>query len=155
MSKRAEKVSHLLGRRTSEGTTTVACAVAMPLIVLIFAVGADYAKVAHFRSGVQHAANVASSATAEAVARQRDVANDSDALADEVADSVFLGQAPRGAGTPTVAVKSAATAVTANVGYAGLAPSNFGSAFGYDEVSVDASFTSLARLADYRSPVSR
>jgi hypothetical protein len=45
--------------------------------------------------------------------------------------------------------------VAATVGYAGLAPSNFGSAFGYDEVSVDASSTSLARVADYRSTVSR
>jgi Flp pilus assembly protein TadG len=155
MFKRAERFSRLVGRRSSEGGATVACAVAMPLLVLALAVGADYAKVSHFRSGVQVAANAASDATAETVARQRDIANDSDALADQVADFVFIGQAPRGAGTPTVAVKSAAAAVTANVGYAGLAPSNFGSAFGYDEVSVDASSTSLARVADTRAAVSR
>jgi Flp pilus assembly protein TadG len=151
----AERFSRLLGRRHSEGGATVACAVATPLMVLALAVGADYAKVSHFRSRVQVAADAASAATAETVARQRDLANDSDALADQVADFVFIGQAPRGAGTPTVAVKSAATAVTATVGYAGLAPSNFGSAFGYDEVHVGASSTSLARVADYRSTVAR
>jgi Flp pilus assembly protein TadG len=155
MFRRAEKFSRLFGGRNSEGGATVACAVAMPLLVLALAVGADYAKVSHFRSRVQVAAEAASLATAETVARQRDIANNSDALADQVADFVFIGQAPRGAGTPTVAVKSAAAAVTANVGYAGLAPSNFGSAFGYDDVSVEASSTSLARVADTRSTVSR
>jgi Flp pilus assembly protein TadG len=155
MFRRAERLSRLLVRRNSEGGATVACAVAMPLMVLALAVGADYAKVAHFKSRVQVAADAASVATAETVSRQRDIANDSDALADQVADFVFIGQAPLGAGTPTVAVKSAATAVTANVGYAGLAPSNFGSAFGYDEFSVDASSTSLGRVADTRSTVSR
>jgi Flp pilus assembly protein TadG len=155
MFRRAERSSRLLGRRNSEGGSIVACAVAMPLLVLALAVSADYAQVSHFRNRIQVAANAASLATAETVARQRDLAIDSDALADHVADFVFVGQAPQGAGTPTVAVKSAATAVTANVGYAGLAPSNFGSAFGYDEVSVDASSTSLARLADYHPTVSR
>jgi Flp pilus assembly protein TadG len=155
MFRRAERSSRLFGRRRSEGGATVALAVATPLMVLVLAVGADYAKVSHFKSRVQVAADAASVATAETVARQRDIANDSDALADQVADFVFIGQAPRGAGAPTVAVKSAAAAVTANVGYAGLAPSNFGSAFGYDKVSVDASSTSLARLADYRPTVSR
>ena len=151
MVRRAESVSRLLGRRNTEGGVTVAWAAAMPLMVLALAVGADYANVSHFKSRVQVAADAASVATAEMVARQRDVAKDSDALADQVADFVFVGQAPRGAGSPTVAVKSAATAVTANVGYAGLAPSNFGAAFGYDEVSVEASSTSLARVADSRS----
>jgi Flp pilus assembly protein TadG len=154
MFRRAERFSRLLGRRNSDGGATVACAVAMPLLVLALAVSADYAKVSHFKSRVQAAAEAASVATAETIARQRDLSN-SDTLADQVADFVFVGQAPRGAGTPTVAVKSAATAVTASVGYAGLAPSNFGSAFGYDAVSVDASSTSLARVADYRSTVSR
>jgi uncharacterized membrane protein len=151
---RAERFSRLLGRRY-EGGATVACAVAAPLLVLAVSVGADYAKVSHFRSRIQVAADVASVATAETVARQRDIANDSDALADQVADFVFVGQAPRGAGMPTVAVKSAPTAVTAAVGYAGLAPSNFGSALGYDEVRVGASSTSFPRVADYRSTVSR
>ena len=127
----------------------------MPLLVLALAVSTDYAKVSQFKGRIQVAADAASVATAETVARQRDLANDSEGLADQVADFVFVGQAPRGAGTPTVAVKSAAAAVTANVGYAGLAPSNFGSAFGYDQVSVDASSTSLARVADYRTMVSR
>ena len=56
-----------------------------------------------------------------------------------MADVVFLDHAPRGAGTPTVALKSTVAAVTATVGYAGLAPSNFGSVLGYDAVSADAS----------------
>jgi Flp pilus assembly protein TadG len=108
MFRRAERISRLLVRRNSEGGATVACAVAMPLMVLALAVGADYAKVAHFKSRVQVATDAASVATAETVARQRDIANDSDALADQVADFVFGGQAPLGAGAPTVAVKSAA-----------------------------------------------
>jgi hypothetical protein len=127
----------------------------MPLAVLALAVAADYAKVSHFRARVQLAADAASVAAAEAIARQPDVNKDSEVVAAQVADSVFLGHAPRGAGTPTVAVKSRAAAVTAIVGYSGLAPSNFGSALGYDAVSVDASSTSLARVADFRSTVVR
>jgi hypothetical protein len=52
-------------------------------------------------------------------------------------------------------VKSSASAVTATVGYAGLAPSNFGSVLGYDAVSADASSTSLARVADFRPTLTR
>ena len=152
---RAERFSRLLRRPGSEGGATVACAVAMPLLVLALAVAADYAKVSHFRGRVQLAADAASVAAADAVARQVDITNDSDLLAGQIADFVFIGQAPRGAGTPTVAVKSHAAAVTATVGYAGVAPSNFGSAFGYDAVSVDASSTSLTRVADFRATVAR
>ncbi len=152
---RGERLSRLLGRRGSEGGATVACAVAMPLAVLALSIGVDYANVSHFRSRVQLAANAASVATAERIARQTDIAKDSDSLAGEITDFVFTEQAPRGAGSPTVAVKSHATAVTATVGYAGLAPSNFGSAFGYDEVSVDASSTSLTRVADFRPTIAR
>ena len=152
---RAERFSRLLGRRRSEGGATVACAAAMPLVVLAFAVAADYTKVSQFRSRVQVAADAASVAAAEAIARQADSANDSGDLAGQVAELVFIDRAPRGAGPPTVDVKSHATAVTATVGYVGVAPSNFGSAFGYDAVSVDASSTSLARVADFRSTVAR
>ena len=153
---RGERLSRLLiGRGSSEGGATVACAVAMPLVVLALAVGADYAKVSHFRSRVQLAANAASVATAEAIAQRSDIVKDGDVLAGQVADFVFTDQAPRGAGAPTVAVKNHATTVTATVGYAGLAPSNFGSALGYDEVSVDASSTSLARVADFRPTMAR
>jgi uncharacterized membrane protein len=141
-------------RLRSEGAGVVACASAMPLVVLALAVSADYAKVSHFRSGVQHAADAASVAVAEAVARQPD-ANVSGVFAGEVGDVVFMDHAPRGAGTPNVAVKSSPAAVTATVGYAGLAPSNFGSAFGYDAVNADASAISPARLADLRSPGAR
>ena len=97
--------------------------------------------------------DAASVAAAEAVARQPDIVND--VLAGQVADVVFLDHAPRGAGTPTVALKSTVAAVTATVGYAGHAPSNFGTVLGYDAVSADASSTSLARVADFRPTVTR
>ena len=141
-------------RARSEGAGLVACAAAAPLAMLALAVAADYAKVSHFRSRVQFAADAASVAAAEAIARQAGVADNGDVAA-RIADSVFRGQAPRGAGTPTIAVKSRAAAVTATVGYAGVAPSNFGSALGYDAVSVDASSTSLARVADSRRTAAR
>jgi Flp pilus assembly protein TadG len=147
--------SRLFSRPRSEGAGVVACAAAAPLVVLALAVAADYAKVSHFRSRVQLAADRASVVTAEAIARQPDIANEGDVRGAQIADSVFLSHAPRGAGTPTVAVKSRAAAVTATVGYAGVAPSNFGSALGYDGVSVDASSTSLARVADLRSTLAR
>ena len=147
--------SRLFSRPRSEGAGLVTCAAAAPLVVLALAVAADYANVSHFRSRVQLAADRASVATAEAIARQPDVANEGDVRGVQIADSVFLSHAPRGAGTPTVAVKSRAAAVTATVGYAGVAPSNFGSALGYDGVSVDASSTSLARVADLRSTLAR
>jgi Flp pilus assembly protein TadG len=152
---RAERFSRLLRRHSSEGGGLVACAAAMPLAVLALAVAADYAKVSHFRSRVQQAADAASAAAAEAIARQPDITKDGDVLAGQIADLVFIGHAPRGAGTPTVAVKSRAAAVMATVGYGGVAPSNFGSALGYDAVSVDASSTSLTRVADFRSTVAR
>ncbi|HEY5204518.1 MAG TPA: hypothetical protein VIJ63_07970 [Roseiarcus sp.] len=144
-----------LSRPPSEGAGVVACAAAMPLAVLALAVTADYAKVSHFRGRVQQATDAASVAAAEAVARQPDFAIDNNVLAGQVANIVFLGHAPRGAGTPTVAVKSDAAAVTATVGYAGLAPSNFGAVLGYDAVSADASSTSLARVAEFRPTVAR
>jgi Flp pilus assembly protein TadG len=143
------RFSQMFSRPHSEGAGAVALAAAMPLAVLALAVTADYAKVSHFRSSVQKAADAASVATAEAVARQPDIALDNDALAGQVADVVFLDHAPRGAGMPNVAVKSSAAAVTATVGY------NFGSVLGYDAVSADASSTSLARVEDFRPTVTR
>jgi Flp pilus assembly protein TadG len=146
--------SRLFGRPRSEGGGAVACASAMPVVVLALAVAADYANVSRFRTRVQLAADAASLAAAEAIARHPDRAGGSDVddLASQVAGAVFVSHAPRGAtGTPTVSVKSRAAAVTATVGYAGLAPSNFGSALGYDAISVDASATSLTRIADSRS----
>ena len=151
----AARFSRIFSRPHSEGAGAVACAAAMPLAVLALAVTADYAKVSHFRGRVQQATDAASVAAAEAVARQPDITNANDVLAGQVADVVFLDHAPRGAGTPTVALKSTVAAVTATVGYAGLAPSNFGSVLGYDAVSADASSTSLARVADFRSTVTR
>jgi hypothetical protein len=127
----------------------------MPLAVLALAVAVDYAKVSHFRSRVESAAGAASLAAADAIARQPGISDDGDVVAGRIAVSVFKGRAPRGAGAPTVAVTSRAAAVTATVGYAGVAPSNFGSALGYDGVSADASSTSLARVADARRTVAR
>jgi hypothetical protein len=146
---------YLRGRLRSEGAGVVACASAAPIAVLALAVAADYAHVSHFRSGVQVAADEASVVTANALARLPDAGNAGDAFAAQIAGSVFMDRAPRGAGTLTVAVKSRAAAVTATVGYAGVAPSNFGSALGYDAVSADASSTSPARVADFRSMVAR
>jgi Flp pilus assembly protein TadG len=143
----------LLSGPHSEGAGVVAFAATMPLAVLALAVIADYTKVSQFRGRVQQATDAASFAAAEAVAQQPDI--DNNALAGQVADAVFLNHAPRGAGTPTVAVKSGSAAVTATVGYAGLAPSNFGAVFGYDAVSADASSTSLARVAEFRPTVAR
>ena len=76
----AARFSRLLGRRIPKAAATVACAAAMPLLCWLLRWRADYAKVSHFRSRVQLAADAASVATAEAVARQPDIANDSDAL---------------------------------------------------------------------------
>ena len=154
----AGRFSRLLARHSSEGGGLVAWAAAAPLALLALAVTADYAKVSHFRGRVQQATDAASEAAAEAIARQPDIGADNadnDVLAGQVAGVVFQGRAPRGAGTPTVAVKSSGAAVTATVGYAGLAPSNFGSFLGYDAVSADASSTSLARVADFRPTVTR
>ena len=144
-------------RSCPEGGGAVACAAATPLIVLALAVSADYASVSQFRTRVQLAADAASLAAADAIARGRDRVgrSDVDDLASQVAATVFARRAPLGAGTPTVAVKSRAAAVTATVGYAGVAPSNFGSALGYDAISIDASATSLMRVADSHSAADR
>jgi Flp pilus assembly protein TadG len=151
-------LSRLFRRPRPEGGGAVACAAAMPLVVLALAVAADYASVSRFRTHVQLAADAASLAAAEAIARQPARADGSDAneLASRLAADVFVRHAPRGAaGTPTIAVKSRAVAVTATVGYEGVAPSNFGSALGYDAISVDASATSLMRVADSRPTAAR
>jgi Flp pilus assembly protein TadG len=154
----AGKSSRLFGRPRSEGGGAVAWASMAPLLVLAFAVAADYATVSRFRTHVQLAADAASLAVAESIARHPDPAGgtDVDDRASQVADAVFVSHAPRGAtGTPAVAVRSTGGAVTAIVGYAGLVPSNFGSALGYDAVSVDASATLLTRVADSRSTSAR
>lgn len=153
----ADRVSRRFGRPRSEGSSAIAFAAAMPLLVLALAVAADCANVSRFRTRVQLAADAASLAAAEAIARRPDRAGGSDVddLASQVADAVFVSHAPRGAGMPTVAVKSRAAAVTTTVGYAGVAPSNFGSALGYDAISVNASAISLTRIADSRSTAAR
>ncbi len=154
----AGRFSRMFSRPHSEGAGAVACVSMAPLLVLAFAVAADYANVSRFRSHVQLAADAASLAAAEAIARHPDPAGETnvDDRASQVADAVFVSHAPRGAaGTPAVAVRSTGGAVTAIVGYAGLVPSNFGSALGYDAVSVDASATLLSRVADSRSTSAR
>ena len=148
-----------LGRpRPEGGGGTVACAAAMPLVLLVLAVAADFASVSRFRTRVQLAADAASVAAAEAIARDPGATArlDVDDLARQVAAAVFARRAPRGAaGAPTVAVGNSAAVVTATVGYAGQAPSNFGAALGYDAISVDASSSALTRLADFRSAAAR
>ena len=148
-----------LGRpRPEGGGGTVACAAVMPLALLALAVASDFASVSRFKTRVQLAADAASLAAAEAIARGpgRVAKPDVDDLASHVAAAVFARRAPRGAaGAPTVAVRSRAAVVTATVGYAGQAPSNFGAALGYDAISVGASASSLTRLADSRSAAAR
>jgi Flp pilus assembly protein TadG len=141
------------GARTRGGAAAVACAAAMPLIALAVAVAADYAGVSQFRHRVQLAADAASLAATGAVARHPygAVGSDADQLAERVADGVFALNAPRGAeGAPTVETSSRAPLVTTIVGYQGVAPSNFGAALGYGAVSVNASATSHAQIADSR-----
>jgi predicted dienelactone hydrolase len=155
----AGRFLRLFGRSHPEGGgAVVACAAAAPLVALALAVAADCASVSRFRTRVQLAADAASLAATEAAARHPDRAGDSGAedLADRVGAAVFVSRAPRGAaGTPTVAAKSRAAVVTATVGYAGVAPSNFGSALGYDAISVNASAISVARVADSRLTAAR
>ena len=66
---RSDRSSRLFAAPRSEGASAVACAAAMPLVVLALAVATDYAKVSHFRGRVQLAADAASLAAAETVAR--------------------------------------------------------------------------------------
>jgi Flp pilus assembly protein TadG len=145
------RFSRLFAHARWEGGRAIVCASLTPLVVLGLAVAADYASVSHFRSRVQIAADAASLAAAETAALHPE----SKSLANQSAAAIFVRKAPHGAGTPTIAVKSDPAAVTATVGYAGLAPSNFGMALGYDAISVDASSTSLTRLADSRPTAAR
>ena len=153
------RFSRLIVRRRPEGGSAVASPRPMPLVVLALAVAADYAEHVVVQGPCSAApADAASLAAADAIARQPSRAGESDVegLAGQVAAAVFVRRAPRGAaGAPTVATRSRAAAVTASVGYAGVAPSNFGSALGYDAISVEASATSLARLADSRLTAGR
>jgi Flp pilus assembly protein TadG len=140
------------------GGAAVACAAAAPLVLLALAVGADYASVSRFKTRVQLAADAGSLAAAEALARHPGPAGggDAGALATHAAAAVFISRAPRGAvGAPTVAAQSRAAVVTATVAYAGVAPSNFGAALGYDAISVNASAVSPVRPADSRLTAAR
>ncbi len=131
--------------QNAEGGRAVACAAAAPLIVLALAVAADRAHAGRFRTQVQLAAEAASLAAAAAMARQPDGAGDGARLA----AAVFARNAPKGAtGRPSVAATSRAATVTATVAYDGVAPSNFGSVFGYGAFHVSASATSRALVAD-------
>jgi Flp pilus assembly protein TadG len=155
----AGRFLRLLGRSHPQGGgAAIACAAAAPLVVLALAVAADYASVSRFRTRVQLAADAASLAAAEAAARHPNRAGDGgvEDLAERVGAAVFVSRVPHGAaGRPTVAAKSRAAVVTATVGYAGVAPSNFGSALGYDAISVNVSAISVARVADSRLTAAR
>ena len=76
------------------------------------------------------------------------VATDHVVVIDQSVDDGFFGRFDRGG-------EKRASAVTATVGYAGLAPSNFGAVLGYDAVSAAASSTSLARVAEFRPTIAR
>jgi uncharacterized membrane protein len=143
----------VFGGRSGQGGAVVACASAMPVLVLALAVAADYAHVSRYRTRVQLAADAASVAAANAVARQSVSRGlDADGLAESVAARVFAREAPPSArGAPMVAVKSNPSLVAAMVGYEGVAPSNFGSALGYGAIRVMAQSTSAAPVADMRT----
>ncbi len=140
--------------RGEGGAAAVACASALPLIVLAVAVAADTVNVARFTTRVERAADAAAGAVSETIARTPNGVDGRhvDELAERIAAFVFARYAPRGAGgAPTVATTSRASVVTTTVGYQGVAPSNFGSALGYDAISVMASATSLGVVADSRA----
>ncbi len=145
-------------RACGEGAAAaVACASAMPLIVLGLAVAADYANVVRFTTRVQRAADAAAAAVSGTIAHNPNVdGRDVDQIAERIAAFVFARNAPRDAGgAPTVETTSRASVVTTKVGYQGVAPSNFGSALGYGAISVNASATSLGLVADSRAPPAR
>jgi uncharacterized membrane protein len=140
--------------RGEGGGAAVACASTMPLIVLAVAVAVDYASVSRFRTRVQLAADAASVAASRTIARHPGGAGgrDLDDLAEHIAAGIFVMRAPRGAGgRPTIETTSRASAVTTRVGYQGVAPSNFGSALGYDAINVSATATSPSVVADSRT----
>ncbi len=129
------------------GGSAVACASAAPLVVLALAVAADCAHVSRFKTQVQLAADAASLAAAIAIAH--DSGGAGEGLAAAAAAAAFARNAPPGAaGTPRVAAANRGAAATAQVGYDGVAPSNFGSTLGYGAFSVSASANPLALLAD-------
>src|SRR5579872_3184452 len=89
-----------LGRpRPEGGGGTVACAAFVPLALLALGVAADFASVSRFRTHVQLAADAASLAAADAIARDpaRVAKPDGDALASRTAAAVFARHAPHGA----------------------------------------------------------
>jgi len=138
-----------VSRQSAEGAATVAWASAAPLIVLALAVAADRVQVLRFRAEVQLAAEAASLASAEAVARHPH--GDVEGVATRIAATIFARNAPRGAaGAPTVAATSRGPMATATVAYDGVAPSNFGSALGYGAFRISASATSPALVAESR-----
>ncbi len=160
MSGRASVVSRFSrrfgGPHRAGGGAAVACAVAAPLFLLVLAVSADYASVSRFRTRVQSAADAASLAAAEAIARDSRTAGGVDALAAHVAEAVFMSRAPRGAAcAPVVATKSRVAFAMATVAYTGVAPSNFGAALGYDAIRVSASAIAPARIANSRLTAAR
>jgi Flp pilus assembly protein TadG len=143
----ARRHRRVASRAHAEGGSAIACATAAPLIALALAVTADRAQVSRFRTQVQLAADAASLAAAGAIARHPNGAGGDAARV--AAAAVFAHNAPRGAvGTPRVAARTNAAMATATVGYDGVAPSNFGSVLGYGAISVTASSTPLALLAD-------
>jgi Flp pilus assembly protein TadG len=137
-----------LGCLNSGGEGAIAFAAAAPLLVLAVAVAADHAQVSRFRTQVQLAAEAASIAASEAIARRPDSAGDGA----RIAAAVFVRNAPRGAmGTPSVAATTRGAVVTATVAYDGVAPSSFGSALGYGAFRVNATATSHALVADLQA----
>jgi Flp pilus assembly protein TadG len=119
--------------------------------VLGFAIAVDYSNALRFKARVKAAADVASIAACEAIAKnpRGEAGLAVDELARRVAAAIFAVNAPSGAaGAPTVAVGGSASAVTTLVRYEGVAPSNFGDALGYGGLSVSVSTTSPFLIGD-------
>src|SRR3974390_2339126 len=113
-------------------------AAATPVVVLGLAIAIDYSNASRFKARVRAAADAASVAACEAIAKNPRGAFGLavEQLARQAATATFAANAPSGAGVPTVAVGGSASALTTWVSYEGVAPSNFGDALGYGGLSV-------------------
>jgi Flp pilus assembly protein TadG len=133
------------------GATAVIFAGTLPVVLLAMAVAIDYTNASRFKTRVQAAADAASLAATEALARNPNGANglSVEQYAQQVANGYFTANAPPGAtGAPTVTASSYNSTVTVAVGYQGTAPSNFGSVLGYSGFTASTSSTAQAVVGE-------
>ena len=132
--------------QNAEGGGAVACAAAAPLIVLALAVAADHAHVGALPDpgsacGGGRLARRSGGDGAPAGRRRRRRPGSPPPFSPATPLSGATGK-------PSVAATNRAAMVTATVAYDGVAPSNFGSVFGYGAFHVSASATSHALVAN-------